>query len=134
MLDEAAIAITTGAASNVIAYLAQGRADAIRNRVSAIFRHGGASQEDAALVALADDTEALAQHRINQDQATARWVGLLTAALAAHPGAHSDIAALASTPAPAKTVSIGSQHNHGNGTFVGGDNHGTIQSGSPSQP
>ncbi|MFH9209981.1 hypothetical protein [Streptomyces globisporus] len=134
MLDEAAIAITTGAASNVIAYLAQGRTDAIRNRVSAIFRRGGTDQEDEALAALANDTAALSQRRINQAEATARWAGLFTAALAAHPSARPDIEALASTPPPVKTVSIGSQHNHGSGTFVGGDNHGSIQSGSQSQP
>ncbi|MCX5410751.1 hypothetical protein [Streptomyces sp. NBC_00059] len=134
MLDEAAIAITTGAASNVIAYLAQGRTDAIRNRVSAIFRRGGTDQEDEALAVLANDTAALSQRRINQAEATARWAGLFAAALAAHPSTRPDIEALASTPPPVKTVSIGSQHNHGSGTFVGGDNHGSIQSGSQSQP
>ncbi|WP_368862034.1 hypothetical protein [Catenulispora pinistramenti] len=33
---------------------------------------------------------------------------------------------LASTTVEAKTVYIGSQNNHGSGTFVGGDNYGGI--------
>ncbi|MBV9024261.1 MAG: hypothetical protein JO362_10830 [Streptomycetaceae bacterium] len=130
MLDEAAIAVATGAASNVIAYLVQGRADAIRTRISAIFRHAGAGQEDESLGALTNDAVALSQRGMNQAEATARWTGLLTAILAAYPSARPDIEALAaSTPPTVKTISIGSQHNHGSGTFIGGDNHGSIQPG-----
>ncbi|MER7662815.1 hypothetical protein [Streptomyces sp. NPDC096193] len=130
MLDEAAIAVATGAASSVIAYLAQGRLDAVRARIAAIFRHGGASSEAEAVQALVDTSSALSQQRINQAEATARWAGLLTAALAAHSETRPDIEALASAAPPNKTVNIGSQHNYGSGTFVGGDNHGSIGPGS----
>ncbi|MET8964061.1 hypothetical protein ABZX69_32100 [Streptomyces sp. NPDC004074] len=129
MLDEAAIALATGAASNVIAYVAQGRVDAIRSRISGIFRRGGASREDEALRILADDAAALSQRRINQTEATIRWTGLLTAALAAYPDVRPDMEALAAAVPSSKTVNIGSQHNHGSGTFVGGDNYGTIRPG-----
>ncbi|MGW3012037.1 hypothetical protein ACWC9R_24860 [Streptomyces sp. NPDC001219] len=130
MLDEAALAVATGAAGNVIAYLVQGRAEAVRTRISAIFRHGGVGRDDEAMRLLDDDTASLAQHRISQAEATVRWTGLLTAALAAHPDARSDMEALAAfAPPTMKTVSIGSQHNHGSGTFIGGDNHGRIQPG-----
>ncbi|WFB09925.1 hypothetical protein LRS74_24955 [Streptomyces sp. LX-29] len=127
MLDAAAIAITTGAASNVVAYLLQGRADALRTRLGAIFRRGTAQQQSDALRTLDEDAAALAQHTVTQADVTARWTGFLTAFLAACPDARADIEALASaTPSGTKTVNIGSQHNHGSGTFIGGDNHGGV--------
>ncbi|GAA2558331.1 hypothetical protein GCM10010423_70260 [Streptomyces levis] len=127
MLDEAAIAVTTGAASNVVAYLLQGRADALRARLSTVFRRGTPQQQSDALRTLDEDAGALAQHTVTEADLTARWTGFLTAFLAACPDARADIEDLASvTPASTKTVNIGSQQNHGPGTFIGGDNHGGI--------
>ncbi|MER5989112.1 hypothetical protein [Streptomyces sp. NPDC001787] len=128
MLDAAAIAVTTGAASNVLAYLLQGRADVLRTRISAIFRRGNVQEESHALRALDEHIEALEHRRVSQTEVTAQWSGMLTAFLTAYPEARVDIEALRSaTPSGTKTVNIGSQQNHGRGTFIGGDNHGTIR-------
>ncbi|RSO11614.1 hypothetical protein DMH18_08445 [Streptomyces sp. WAC 06783] len=128
MLDAAAIAIVTGAASNVLAYLLQGRADALRTRISAIFRRGTAQGESDALRALEEQAEALEQRRVTPAEVTAQWSSVLTAFLATHPEARADIEALSSsTPAGTKTVNIGAQHNHGRGTFIGGDNYGSVR-------
>lgn len=130
MLDATAIALATGAASNVLAYLVQGQVDALRTRISSIFRRGDGEEESAALRVLDDHAAALAQRRITQADVTAQWGSLLAAFLIAHPETRADIEALRSSAPPAtKTVNIGSQHNHGAGTFVGGDNHGTIGPG-----
>ncbi|MEU2977765.1 hypothetical protein ABZ678_12335 [Streptomyces hirsutus] len=127
MLDEVAIAVATGAAGNVAAYLLQGQVDVLRTRISAIFRHGTEQQRSNALQTLDEDTTALAQHTTAPTDITSRWTGHLTAFLAAFPEAQEDVEALASaTPSSMKTVNIGSQHNHGSGTFIGGDNHGGI--------
>ncbi|MFD0061741.1 hypothetical protein [Streptomyces sp. NPDC056690] len=133
MLNEAAIAVASGAASNVVAYLAQGRIDAVRARVIAIFRRDGAHSEAEALRLLNEDSAALLERRISEAEAAVRWAGLLTAALAAHSEARPDMDALAAANPAAKTVHIGSQHNHGTGTFVGGDNYGSIGPGNPEQ-
>ncbi|MEV4873783.1 hypothetical protein [Streptomyces syringium] len=128
MLDAAAIAVATGAASNVLAYLLQGRADTLRTRISAIFRRGTAQEESHALRALAEHAAGLEQRRVTQAEITAQWSSVLTAFLTAYPEARADIEALrSSTPPGMRTVNIGSQHNHGRGTFIGGDNHGTIR-------
>ncbi|MEV8528982.1 hypothetical protein AB0451_33315 [Streptomyces sp. NPDC052000] len=129
MLDATAIAVATGAAGNVIAYLLQGNIDGIRNRVAGVFRRATADQQAEALRVLGEDAAGLSQQTISQAEVTARWTGLLTAVLAAHPDVREDIEALAATPPATKTVHIGSQHNHGQGTFIGGDHHGNIING-----
>ncbi|MFJ6421390.1 hypothetical protein [Streptomyces hydrogenans] len=127
MLDEAAVAVATGAASNVVAYLLQGRADTLRARLGAVFQRGTAEQRSNALQALEDDSVALARHTVTEAEAAARWTGFLTAFLAAYPDARTDLETLASAAPPdARNVIIGSQHNHGSGTFIGGDNHGGV--------
>ncbi|MDX2693720.1 hypothetical protein PV416_09955 [Streptomyces ipomoeae] len=126
MLDEVAIAVATGAAGNVAAYLLQGQVDALRTRLSAIFRHGTEQQQSNALRTLDEDAAALAQQTTAPTDITSRWTGHLTAFLAAYPEAREDVEALASAAPSTKTVNIGSQHNHGSGTFIGGDNHGGI--------
>ncbi|GHH08840.1 hypothetical protein [Streptomyces rubradiris] len=128
MLDAAALAVATGAAGNVLAYLLQGQTDALRTRISAIFQRGTAREESVALRALEEHAEALEQRRVTQAEVTAQWSSLLTAFLTAYPETRADIEALRSSlPSGTKTVHIGSQHNHGRGTFIGGDNHGTIR-------
>ncbi|WP_413800916.1 hypothetical protein [Streptomyces iranensis] len=128
MLDAAAIAVATGAASNVLAHLLQGRADALRARISTIFRRGTADEESDALRALEEHAEGLEQRRLTQTEVTAQWSSVLTAFLSAYPEARDDIEALSSsTPTDTKTVNIGAQHNHGRGTFIGGDNYGSVR-------
>lgn len=73
----------------------------------------------------------LASQVISEVDVTKRWSALLASHLAAHPGAQADIAALASTHVVAKVTKIGSQHNHGAGTFIGGDNYGSISTVDP---
>jgi hypothetical protein len=127
MLDEAAIALGTGAASSVLAYMLQGKADELRARISLIFRRGTAQEQSTALQVLEEHTTALAQRQITQAEVTDQWYRLLTAFLTAYPEAGPDIEGLRSSARPGtKTVNIGSQHNHGTGTFIGGDNHGGI--------
>ncbi|GHI05801.1 hypothetical protein AQI88_09810 [Streptomyces cellostaticus] len=128
MLDAAALAVATGAAGNVLAYLLQGQTDTLRTRISAIFQRGTAREESIALRALEEHAEALEQRRVTQAEVTAQWSSLLAAFLTAYPEARADIEALrSSVPSGMKTVHIGSQHNHGRGTFIGGDNHGTVR-------
>ena len=59
VLDEVATAIATGAAGNIIAYMLNGRVDALRLQVSRIFRHG-TEQERSAVNAM--DLSALSVH------------------------------------------------------------------------
>ncbi|MDX3839792.1 hypothetical protein ACFYZ2_12320 [Streptomyces sviceus] len=126
MYEEAVMAVSTGAASGVLSYLLQGQADALRTRISAIFRRGGNPQEEtAALQVLNEQVAALARHEITGRTVTDAWTELLAAFLQAHPDARADIEELKTT-APTKTVNIGSQHNHGSGAFIGSDHYGDI--------
>lgn len=126
MYEEAVMAVSTGAASGVLSYLLQGQVDALRTRISAIFRRGGNPQEEAtALQVLDAHAAALARHEITERTVTDTWTELLAAFLDAHPSARADIDQL-KTMAPTKTVNVGSQHNHGSGTFIGNDHYGDI--------
>jgi hypothetical protein len=126
MLDEVATEIATGAAGNIIAYMLNGRVDALRAQVARVFRHGTHQEQAAALHAVEDDTAALAQQEASQADLTARWANLLLSYLTAHPEARKDVETLAFPQVVNKTTNIGSQHNHGSGIFIGGDNYGTI--------
>jgi hypothetical protein len=133
MLDPATTAIITGAAGNIVAYMLIGQVDALRACVRRIFRRGTEEQRSLPLCALEDDLVALASQAISEADVRARWSTLLGSYLAHHPEAKTDIETLASTPVVAKTTLIGSQHNHGAGTFIGGDNYGSISSASPGE-
>ncbi|MFF4980781.1 hypothetical protein ACFY3O_12065 [Streptomyces sp. NPDC001046] len=118
--------MSTGAASGVLSYLLQGKADALRTRISAIFRRGGNPHEEtAALRVLNEHAAALARHEITGRAVTDAWTELLAAFLDAHSDARADIEELKTT-APTKTVNIGSQHNYGSGPFIGSDHYGDI--------
>ncbi|MFC7264210.1 hypothetical protein [Streptomyces lutosisoli] len=118
--------MSTGAASGVLSYLLQGQADALRTRISAIFRRGGNPQEESAALQVLDEHEAaLARREITERTITDTWTELLAAFLDAHPDARADIEELKTT-APTKTVNIGSQHNYGPGPFIGSDHYGDI--------
>ncbi|WP_369224428.1 hypothetical protein AB5J52_26930 [Streptomyces sp. R39] len=117
--------MSTGAASGVLSYLLQGQADALRTRISAIFRRGNPQEEAAALQVLDEHAAALARHGITERTVTDTWTELLATFLDAHPSARADIEELKTT-APTKSVNIGSQHNHGSGAFIGNDHYGDI--------
>lgn len=126
MHDEVATAIATGAAGNVIAYMLNGRVDALRAQVTRMFRHGSEQEQALALRTLEDDAAALTQQGASKTALAERWMSLLLSYLTAHPEARGDIEAFASTAAANKTMNIGSQRNSGSGTFIGGDNFGDI--------
>jgi hypothetical protein len=126
MLDEVATAIATGAAGNIIAYMLNGRVDALRVQVARMFRHGTEQEQALVLRTLEDDAAALTQQGASKTALTGRWISLLLSYLTAHPEARGDIAAFASSPVVNKTMNIGSQHNHGSGTFIGGDSYGNL--------
>ena len=126
MLDEVATTIATGAAGNIIAYMLNGRVDALRAQVGRMFRHGTEHERSVALRALEDDTVALTQQGASKADLTGRWTSLLLSYLAVHPEALGDIEAFASTPVISNTMNVGSQHNYGSGPFIGGDNYGNI--------
>ena len=83
------------------------------------------------LRALEKDAVALTQQGASKTDVTGRWSSLLLSYLSAHPEARGDIEAFAYAPVISKTTNIGSQHNHGSGPFIGGDNYGnmTFQAG-----
>ncbi|MFD7830156.1 hypothetical protein [Kitasatospora sp. NPDC059803] len=126
MLDEATMAVTTGAAGNIVAYMLNGRMDALRTRVARVFRHGTDEQHTRPLHALEADAASLAGRQASEAEIAARWTALLISYLASHPEAREDVVALASLSGTGKTTTIGSQKNLGSGTFIGGDNYGDI--------
>lgn len=129
MIDEAAAAVVTGAAGNIVAYMLSGRIDALRELCARVFRHATAQEQAEALHALDQDSAALARGEATQTEIAARWSVVLFSHLAEHPQAREEIGALAGAQGGFKSVRIGSQHNHGSGTFIGGDNYGGVNSG-----
>jgi hypothetical protein len=125
MLDEVAIAISTGAAGNIVAYMLNGQMDALRAQIGKIFRHGTEQERATALRAVEDDTVSLTQRKTSEAELTQQWGNSLLSYLTAHPEARGDIESLASSQVVHKTVIIGSQTFHGPASF-GGDNKGTI--------
>ena len=86
MLEEIATEIATGAAGNIIAYMLNGRVDALRAQVAQILRHGTEQERTAVLRTLDDDAIALAQQGASKTDLTERWTSLLISYLVAiHP-------------------------------------------------
>jgi hypothetical protein len=128
MIEDVAMAISTGAAGNIVAYMLNGRVDALRAQVTKMFQHGTEQERLAVLRTLENDADALTQKKASEADVTQQWSNSLLSYLAAHPEAHEDIASFASSPVTRKTVNIGSQNFYGSGSF-GGDNIGTINIG-----
>jgi hypothetical protein len=126
MLDEVVTAIATGAAGNIIAYMLNGRVDALRAQVARMFRHGTEQERSVILRTLEADAVTLTKQRVSEADLTGRWTSLLLSYLTVHPEAREDIEAFASTQVINKTMNIASQHNYGSGPFIGGDNYGTM--------
>jgi siroheme synthase (precorrin-2 oxidase/ferrochelatase) len=125
MLEDVAIAISTGAAGNIVANMLNGQVDALRTQVTRIFRNSTEQERSAALRAVEDDTLALTQQKVSEVELTKQWGNSLLSYLTAHPEAREDIESLASSPVTRKSVIIGSQTFQAPGAF-GGDNNGTI--------
>ncbi|MBG6069386.1 hypothetical protein [Micromonospora ureilytica] len=128
MLDATATAIITGAAGNIVAYMLNGRIDELRSWATRTFRRGTEDQRRASLEALTQDSAALTHGQMSQAEIKSRWAAVLAAYLTSHPEAQADIDSMASEGGTVKSVKIGSQHNHGSGVFIGGDNFGGIGS------
>ncbi|MFU8854906.1 hypothetical protein ACNAW0_28650 [Micromonospora sp. SL1-18] len=127
MLDPTTTAIITGAAGNVVAYMVTGRIDELRGWVARVFRRGSEDQRRISLAALEEDRVALAQGQASESEVKSRWIATLAACFVSDPEVRAEIAAMASAgESIRKSVRIGSQHNHGSGTFIGGDNFGRI--------
>ena len=125
MIEDIAMAISTGAAGNIVAYMLNGQVDALRTQVTKMFRHGTEQERSAALRALEGDAVALTQKEASEADVTQRWRDFLLSYLTAHPDAQEEIASFALVPTARKSVVIGSQIFYGSGSF-GGDNNGTI--------
>ena len=126
MLEEAVLAIITGAAGNIVAYMTNGQVDALRTRVTQLFRHGTPEERSTVLNELDTSALALAQHTASEADLRRHWANLLVTYLKAHPEAREDIEDFTLTPAAIRTTVIGAQHNYGSGTFIGGDNYGSL--------
>ena len=129
MIDETAAAIATGAAGNVVAYMLNGRADALREWCVRVFRHGTPHDQSEALEAVDDDASALTERRTSEAAVMARWTALLAAHLESHPEAVQDIGNLGPALRAIRVSVVGSQVNSGPGVFIAGDNHGGINLG-----
>lgn len=125
MLEEVTIAISTGAAGNIVAYMLNDQMGALRAQVAKIFRHGTEQERARALRTLEQDAAALGEHNATRADLANQWSNLLLSHLTAHPEAREDIESFAASPATSKTVNTGSQNFYGSGSF-GGDNNGTV--------
>jgi len=125
LLEDVAIAISTGAAGNIVAYMLNDQMDALRAQITKMFRHGTGQERATALRTLEHDADALSEHNATRTNLTDQWGNLLLSYLTAHPEAREDIESFAASPVTGKTVNIGSQNFYGPGSF-GGDNNGTI--------
>jgi hypothetical protein len=125
MIEDAAIAISTGAAGNIVAYMLNGRVDALRNHIVRIFRHGGDVEQSHALQALEHDVLALAESDATRASLTSQWRDLLLSYLTAHPEAREEIASFASLNAAGATK-IKSMKHTGTGPQIVGPNFGNM--------
>lgn len=125
MIEEAAIAVSTGAAGNIVAYMLNGQVDALRNRIVRIFRHGSDVEQSHALQVLERDAVALIENDATRAGLINRWRDLLLSHLTAHPEAREEIESLASLAA-AGTTKIKSMKHSGTGPQIVGPNFGDM--------
>ncbi len=133
MLDEATMAIATGAAGNVVAYMLSGRVDALRERIVRVFRRAPEEQQEEVRRALDTDATALADRSASQSDVSLRWAMRLAIELHAHPDARPDIAALAALEVGDR-AQISIHTNTGSGPYVAGNNNGLIFSQTDRKP
>jgi hypothetical protein len=125
MIEDAAIAVSTGAAGNIVAYMLNGRVDALRNHIVRIFRHGSDVEQSHALQALERDVLALDENDAAPASLTKQWRDLLLSYLIAHPEAREEIESFASLNA-AGTTKIKSMKHTGTGPQIVGPNFGNM--------
>jgi hypothetical protein len=126
MLDEVAMAISTGAAGNIVAYMLNDQMDALHAQVARMFRHGTGQERSAALRTLEDDAVALTQQKSSKADLTSQWSNYLFSYLTAHPEARGDIESFSSSPVTSKTTNIGSLNHYGSGPQIAGDYIGNM--------
>ena len=129
MIEDIAMAVSTGAAGNIVAYMLNGRVDALRVQVTKIFRHGTEQERSAALRTLDRDVDALSEHNVTRTGLTSQWRDLLLSYLTAHPEARADIESLAFPQDTDNTTNIGYQIHIGSGPQIGRDNYGSMTFG-----
>jgi hypothetical protein len=129
MLEDVAIAISTGAAGNIVAYMLTDQMGELRAQVAKIFRHGTGQQREAALRALERDANALREHNAIRAALTSQWGNILLSYLTDHPEARADVESFASCQATGGAVSIGSQIHVGTGPQIGRDHIGSMSFG-----
>jgi hypothetical protein len=125
VIEDAAIAISTGAAGNVVAYMLNGRVDALRNHVVRIFRHGSDVERSHALQTLERGAAALVENDATRASLTNQWRDLFLSYLIAHPEAREEIESFASLNA-AGTTKIKSMKHTGTGPQIVGPNFGDM--------
>src|ERR1700722_971701 len=111
MLEDIAIVISTEAAGNIVAYMLNGRVDALRAQIGKIFRHGTEEERAAALRSVEDDTAALIQRKTSETELTQQWGNSLLSYLTAHPEPRGNIKSLACSPFIKKPTTMGSSNN-----------------------
>jgi hypothetical protein len=127
MLEDVAMAISTGAAGNIVAYMLNGRVDALRDQVTKIFRHGTEQERSRALQALERDAVALSEHDATRADLTNQWRDLLLSYLTAYPEAREEIESFASSSLnTVGTTRIKSMKHTGTGPQIVGPNFGNM--------
>lgn len=127
MIEDIAVAVSTGAAGNIVAYMLNGQVDALRGQVTKIFRHGTEQERSHALQALERDAVALGEHDATRAGLTNQWRDLLLSYLTAHPEAREEIESFASSSlSTAGTTKIKSMKHAGTGPQIVGPNFGNM--------
>ena len=129
MLEDTAIAVSTGAAGNIVSYMFQGQVDVLRAQVAKIFRHGTEQELTSALQAVERDAESLSEHNVTRAALTSQWTDALLSYLTDHPESRADIEAVALPRITGGTVTIGNQIHIGNGPQIARDNYGSMTFG-----
>lgn len=124
-MDEVAQAVATGAAGNVVAYMLSGQVDALQAKITRIFRHQSTEAQAETVHSLEVHAAALSNETESSEHVIEHWARLLRSELSAHPDVREDVEGLAKDSTTG-SISIGSQHNHGSGAFIGGNNYGGI--------
>jgi hypothetical protein len=129
VIEDIVMAVSTGAAGNIVAYMLDGRVDALRAQVAKIFRHGTEQERSAALRTLGRDVDALSEHNATRTELTNQWRDLLLTYLTAHPEARADIESFAFSQNTGNTTNTGYQIHAGSGPQIGRDNYGSMTFG-----